>query len=323
MGRQGGDQVGALGHVQRHLAGPAQLHRVGYDAPVPLGGVGVEAQDLHLAAQAVGGVVEGGLGIVALHCGAAGAVGLPAGNPEGAPVGALRPDAEALQGLQGHVHVAPGLQRSGQRDLGVPLQQGQGIEQTGDELGGDIPRQGEGSRRQHAPDGEDAVLLPVSDPLLVKEIEVGLLGPFHEPPPSGKAPAAPQGQGHRDEEPKRGARFAAVQDGQALSRRLQCGHAAAGGLDVLGVRQIFDPALPVRQGGGNEQPVGLGLGGGRRDGPLEQAGCDGHIHSAQPSSSPSSSRLDIRCRTALPRSSRRTRVIWSPAPFLSRPMAAA
>ena len=75
------DRIGALGYVQLRLAGTAQLHMVGHDAPVPLGGAGVEPQNLHLPAQTVGGVIEGGLGVVALHRGAAGAVGLPAGDP--------------------------------------------------------------------------------------------------------------------------------------------------------------------------------------------------------------------------------------------------
>ena len=122
-------------------------------------------------------------------------------------------------------------------------------------LGGDPKAADRTQEARRLADRTHAVLLLKGDAFFPKEVEIGTLGPLHEPPPAGEAPAAPQGQGHRDQKAQCGARLAAVQDGQVLPRRFQRGHAAAGGLDVLGVRQMFDPALPVRQGGGDEQHV--------------------------------------------------------------------
>ena len=96
--------------------------------------------------------------------------------------------------------------------------------------------------------------------------------------PVAGEPAAPlEGQGHGDQKPQSGARLAAVHDlrrgrleavhqvGPADYRavgggvRVQGAHTAQGGLDVLGQLYIGQAAHPVGQGGGDDQPVGLGL----------------------------------------------------------------
>ena len=127
----------------------------------------------------------------------------------------------------------------------------------------------------------------IEDPLFVKEIEIGRLRPFHKPAPPGKDPAPPHRQGDGDEETEGGARLPAVQPGQghaaqgghgvgphAADRdgislpppfRPQLPKAAEGSFYILGGGHAADNALPPGQGGGDEQPVGLRLGGGRGD----------------------------------------------------------
>ena len=177
------------------------------------------------------------------------------------------------------------------------MQQGQGVEQAGDELGGHVPRQGVHPGGELSPDGEGAVLLFIGDALLPEDGEIGLLGPLHQATVAGEHAAAPDGQGHRNEEPEGGAALAAVQPGeraaggrparQAGDRQLvpllpdngpQGLQTADGGLDVLGEGHVGEVAGAVGQGGGQKQPWGLGLGRGRRDSTVEQGWRYGDIH---------------------------------------------
>ena len=66
---------------------------------------------------------------------------------EGAGTVGDGPDAEPLQHIQGHVHIAPGFQRRGEEDVRVALQQGEGIEKAGDKLAGHIAWEGITPRR--------------------------------------------------------------------------------------------------------------------------------------------------------------------------------
>ena len=336
-GRQRGHQIGALGHVQLRRAGPGQAGKLLPDHPVALNGAGVQPLHVHPVAQECGGKPEGGVGPVPLDGQIPVAVRLVPRHPEAPVPVVLRRDAELGQGVQGHVHIAPALQRGGEDKLAVPLQQGEGVEQAGDELGGHVAGQGIDTGRQPPLHGEHSVFQRPGDPLLRKEAEIGLLRPLHEPPVAGE-PAAPlEGQGHGDQKPQSGARLAAVhnlrrgrlkavhQVGPADYRavgggvRVQGAHTAQGGLDVLGQLHIGQAAHPVGQGGGDDQPVGLGLGGRRGDGAAQGGGGDGDVHR----SSSSSRDLGIRWGTARPMRSRRITEMSSPAPFLSSPTAAA
>ena len=159
-----------------------------------------------------------------------------------------------FQGVQGHVHIAPALQVGGEPDLAVPLQQGQGIQQAGDELGGHVARQGVNAGGQLAPYRQHPVLLFVEDALLPEEGEVGVLGPLHQPPVAGELAAPLEGQSHRNEKAEGGAALPAVHhlgggllvavhqvgtpDDGAVggSVGIQGAHTPQGGLDVL--RQV-------------------------------------------------------------------------------------
>ena len=69
----------------------------------------------------------------------------------------------------------------------------------------------------------------------------------------------------------------AVQFQRALPLRRAGPHrpqAGEGGGDILGQGHMPQGAHPAAEGGGDEQPVGLRLGGGRGDGPFQQCGRD-------------------------------------------------
>ena len=125
--------------------------------------------------------------------------GLIPGHPENAIAVILHRHAELFQGVHGHIHIAPALQRGGEADLRVAGQQRQGVKQAGDKLGGHIPRQGVYPGGEPTADRERIALLPVGDALLPEDGEIGLLGPLHQAAAAGEHAAAPDGQGHRDE----------------------------------------------------------------------------------------------------------------------------
>ena len=155
---------------------------------------------------------------------------------------------------------------------------------------------------------------------------------------AGEHTAAPDSQSHRDKETKRRAALSAIQSGQPVTGghlRRQAGNAKAislfpdtgpqglqtadGGLNILREVHICDGTGAVDQSGGQKQPVGLGFGGRRSDRTMEKRGRYGDIHF----SSSSSLALGMGWAAALPASSSRMTEMESPAPFLSRPMAAA
>ena len=145
-GGQGGHQIGTLGHVQLHIPRPGQLPGIGDHPHIPLGGGPVQIQNLHLTAQQVGPIPKGGLGPVGLHRPVRPHIGLGAGESIAA-CRLLNRYAELVQRLEGHGHIVPALQRGGQGDGALPLHQGQGIQQSGDELAGHVPGQGVLPRR--------------------------------------------------------------------------------------------------------------------------------------------------------------------------------
>ena len=105
-GRQGGHQVGALGHVQLCVAGLGQLPILEGDDLVPLLGLHVQSLNIHLSPQKVGGVPEGGLGPVGLHGKVPALIVLITGDMEGVrPF--LHSDAEGAEHIQGQVHISP------------------------------------------------------------------------------------------------------------------------------------------------------------------------------------------------------------------------
>ena len=276
--RQGWSQVRTLGNVQLHPARPGQLLEIGYNTPVPLGGVRVQALHRQRAPQPGGSQPEGGLGVVRLLPQSAAAVLLASGHPE-ALGQLLHPDAPVPQHLEGHVHIPSGLQRGGEPDDALPLQQRQGKEQARDELRRHIPRHGILPGTQPAPDRQGVPLPAVGDPHPVKDPEVGLLGPVHQPPPSPKHASALQGQRHRDQEPQCGARLSALQHRELPLPFPQALQAVPGGPDILGIRPVGGvvQVLP-RQRPGDQQPVGLALGGRRRHRPGQQPRLDHHCH---------------------------------------------
>ena len=66
-------------------------------------------------------------------------------------------------------------------------------------------------------------------------------------------------------------------EGELRPQRFQT---ADGGVDVLGVGKIVHKALPLRQSGGDEEPVRLRFGGRRGDRAAQGGGCDGDVHAS-------------------------------------------
>src|SRR5699024_5715543 len=159
------------------------------------------------------------------------------------------------------------LHLRGGTDHGVPVQQGQGKQQPGEELAGHVAGQGVFSRRQAASYGENAVLLLIEDALLVEQLEVGPLGPLHQPAMAGEHAASSYRQGNGNEMPQGGTALPAVQAGQVPAGELssadagdgegtgggllpaspQGGDAPQRGLTVLGEGDVMKGALPLRQ----------------------------------------------------------------------------
>ena len=238
--------------------------------PVPLGGILPEPLYRYRVPQGLGGVPESPLGPIPLDGGVPAGEELPARDQKPLVALVFYLDAEGPQRFQGHLHITAGLEGGGHFHPGIPLQQGQGVEEPGDELAGDIPRQGVFPRLQLPPDGEDAGLLLPEDALFPEEVQVGLLGPLHQPPPAGELPAPQKGQGDGDDKAQGGAGFPAVKKGkprrvplptpkaadlEGVRLRLlpiaaQLRHAPEGGLNVLGEGDLSDDAGPLGQGGG-------------------------------------------------------------------------
>ncbi|MBE6996312.1 MAG: hypothetical protein E7429_06275, partial [Ruminococcaceae bacterium] len=113
-----------------------------------------------------------------------------AADAEAGVVLVFHPDAELPQGVQRHIHVAPGFQRRGHHDLGVAVKKRQGVEQAGDELAGHVAGQTVDAGGEPSTDGQRAACLFIKDALFRKDVEVGLLGALHQPPLSGEDAAA-------------------------------------------------------------------------------------------------------------------------------------
>lgn len=58
----------------------------------------------------------------------------------------------------------------------------------------------------------------------------------------------------------------------------QGGQTAQGGLNVLRKIHIGQGTHAPREGGGQDEPVGLGLAGGRGNRPLQRSRYNGHVH---------------------------------------------
>ena len=282
--RQRRQQVRAAGDIDVHIAGAGEACVMLCHHPIPLGGMGVQTQNINGTAQSLGGVPEARLGPIGFHGDVPGTINLVPGDAEGLVAFLLHGDTEFSQHIQGHIHISAGLQRRCDLDDGIPRQQRQGVQQTRDELAGHVARQTVSTRRQSAPHKEGAVFALIVDALFLKDIEVGLLGPLHEPAAAGEHAASRHRQGDGNEKAESGAGLAAVQQGQrpCWTGSFQGLHTPFGGLDVLGVFHIEKVACAVRQRQSQHRPVGHGLAGGRGHGAGQAAGLDTNVHLSPP-----------------------------------------
>ena len=67
MTARGGTRSGTAGYVDLGLRGPGQGPVVPGNGGVPLGGVGLQSLDVHIAVQKGGGIPKGRVGPVGLH----------------------------------------------------------------------------------------------------------------------------------------------------------------------------------------------------------------------------------------------------------------
>ena len=148
---------------------------------VPLAGLGGEPGELHrlpAGGQGGHGQEEGGLGPVPLHRGVLGAVRLAPRHVPALLCGEGG-DAELGHGLKGEVYITFRLQRSGEEDVAVPGEQGQGQQQPGDELGADVPRHLVRAGGELPGDGEGQGIVPrvtVGHPVVGEQVPVHIQG---------------------------------------------------------------------------------------------------------------------------------------------------
>ena len=124
------------------------------------------------------GQEEGGLGPVPLHRGVLGAVRLAPRHVPALLCGEGG-DAELGHGLKGEVYITFRLQRSGEEDVAVPGEQGQGQQQPGDELGADVPRHLVRAGGELPGDGEGQGIVPrvtVGHPVVGEQVPVHIQG---------------------------------------------------------------------------------------------------------------------------------------------------
>ena len=165
--------------------------------------------------------------------------------------------------------------------------------------------------------------------------------PLGQPTVAREARVAPQGGDDRQKEPERGTRLPAIEERSVLGRsrghgndpeallRLgdagaQRAHARRGGVDVLGGGVAVDVGHAVGEGGADEQPVRLRLGGDGLDAACEGTGEDPHVHDQaslpvpHPSSTSSRSSAKVTRRTSTaPILAGTTMFMASPWRFLS------
>ena len=166
-GGQRGSQVGALGQINVHVSGPGQLPIEGADLPVSLDGIGIQSLYVHLSAQEVGGVPEGGARPVGLQGQVPGLIGLVSRHQE-AVLLLLYLYIKPAEHIQRHIHITPGFQGGSEDDSAVSRQQRQGIEQSSDKLAGHVAGKGIDARLQLTCHGQAGPLLVPQNPLLLK-----------------------------------------------------------------------------------------------------------------------------------------------------------
>ena len=143
--RHDGRKVRRFGSVQIR----ERSHQRG-DLPVGLKGVLPQPGHAHAAAQRVGGQKERGAGPIALRrVGWRRGERLPAGHPV-ARAHLLHGDAEIRQHSAREIHIARRFQRRGEADFAPARQRGQGQQQPGDELAGNVARQFKDAARELA-----------------------------------------------------------------------------------------------------------------------------------------------------------------------------
>ena len=113
---------------------------------------------------------------------------------------------EPVQHIQSQFHISPGLQWAGERQIAVPLQQGEDEQQSGDELAGHIPRQavlagvqGQTVVPPSTVQGKHAAFRAPADPLPTEQLLVRGEGPLHEAAAAGESGLPLYQQSHGDQ----------------------------------------------------------------------------------------------------------------------------
>ena len=193
----------------------------------------------------------------------------------------------AYSGLVSYTHLDVYKRQDDQ--IRIPFQNRQGQQQTGDELGADVPWNGIGSRRQPSLNQQIQVFPPpflIADVLGPCDIPIHRHGALVKVPPADEPhrPILRQRQGYQ--EPQGRARLVAVNgnfpiagpglDASSVQNkgislkgpfRSQGSKALEGGQDVVRRVDAGDAALPLREGGTEAQAMGHALAGRRRNGP--------------------------------------------------------
>ena len=201
QGGEGGDQVGHVFRVHGDTVKAAffcqkaafflfymaaHVFQKGDNGPVSLKGGVRQAGKGQGAAGQGGGEPECGLGVVAFYGEGAGLIALPSRDFIQALFFFMDGNAVAGKGVQGHIHVALGLQRRGASKGGVFIRQGQGEKKAREELGAHVTGELIGAARKGALHFQrKAALGMIGNLFPVKHIIVGRQGPFRQPSAAG------------------------------------------------------------------------------------------------------------------------------------------
>ena len=226
QGGEGGDQVGHIFRVHGDAVEAAffcqkaafllfymtaHIFQKGDNGPVSLKGGVRQAGKGYGAAGKGGGEPECGLGVVTFYSEGAGFIVLPSRDFIQALFFFTDGDAVARKGVQGHIHVAFGLQRRGASKGGVFICQRQGEEKACKELRAHISGELIGAARKGALHFQrKAAFGMVGNLFPVKHIIVGRQGPLRQPSAAGVHHMISRGKTQGNEEAEGGARFAGI-----------------------------------------------------------------------------------------------------------------
>ena len=92
-----------------------------------------------------------------------------------------------MESGKGHIHIPSGFQRSGKGQSAVAVQQRQGVQQAGDKLRADVPRQGEFPRGEFSGNGEgQSAFCAAGDAVTGQAVQIAADGALRKPPTAGK-----------------------------------------------------------------------------------------------------------------------------------------